>query len=56
MPANQLCGVGEEAVDFAGAVFGDGGALGAGEDFGVGEGFGGSGVSIAINSDTVTNL
>ena len=37
-------------VDFAGADFG------GVEGFGVGEGFGGSGVCIAINSDTVTNL
>ena len=45
-----------EVVDFAGVGFGDGEDLGLGDGFGVGEGFGGSGVSIAINSETVTNL
>src|SRR5205085_5371636 len=46
---DQLCGVGEEDVDLAGADL---------EGFGVEDGFGlgGSGVSIAINSETVTNL
>ena len=49
-----MCGVGEE--DFAGVVFGGGECFAAGEGFGVGDGFGGNGVSIPINSETVTNL
>ena len=48
--------MGEGDVDLAGAVLGEGEVFDDSEGFGVGDGFGGNGVSIAINSDTVTNL
>jgi hypothetical protein len=48
--------VAEGGVDLAGAAFGGDKAFDDGEGFGVGDGFGGNGVSIAISSETVTNL
>ena len=56
MPANYSCAVGEVRAGLTANVDLAAAAFGGGETFGVGDGFGGNGVSIAINSDTVTNL
>jgi hypothetical protein len=50
--------VAEEELDFAGDAFGGVADFGDGEcaAFGGGEGIGGTGVCIAIKSETVTNL
>ena len=42
-------------VDLTGAAFGGGEDFDDGDGFGVGEAFGGSGVSMAMSSETVTN-